>query len=680
MSDSERDEREEEKAPKLKHASVRTWLGRIQRETKAHEKYRESADRAMKAYEKGKVYPIWWSNVCITQGAVFNRQPKPDVRRRAGNASADRNIALAIERCLSYQLDTTSFEDHSTRAVTEFLVAGLGVTRCYLKTETQDVPVPDPITGQPMMGEDGNPITERVVIGQAAPIDYTPWRLFRWEPCKDWEDCGWISFDRWMSGAEIKREFGVDISEWNRGGASGGDSEGKAKPTAQKYSEQHLVHEIWDKRRKQVITICGADKDAEPLEVKADPCELKDFFPCPRPMMFDIASGDLLPQPEYHHIEAMCVEIDTLTARIAGTVKGIKDVGLFDAAFGTDLARMLEEDDGARIPVPGLLAKLRGLKFGNVIEREDIAAKAEVLVHLVGERERAKQSLYEITGIADILMGATKASETATAQQLKSQWANVRLGAKMREISNHFRGVFRIQGELIAEHFEPAQIQAQSGVEMTPEMVQIMQSDLARCYAIDIESDSTIAQDEQQEKADRLEFLQAFTDYMAKIMPMVSQGMITADMAKAVLEFLLGSFRNGRSMEEELEKMPDNQQQLQGLQQQLQQAQQQGEQQAQQAQQMQADAGAQMQAMQQQLEQIQTDAQAAIDQQQQEIARLTAQIEQNNAITAQTKAMDQIASARQKNAQADKVEAETRAIASTPFLPESTDVDWGAIP
>lgn len=171
MSDSERDEREEEKAPKLKHASVRTWLGRIQRESKAHGDYRKAAECAMKAYNKGKVYPIWWSNVSITQGAVFNRQPKPDVRRRAGNASADRNIALAIERCLSYQLDTTSFEDHSTRAVTEFLVAGLGVTRCYLKTETQDVPVPDPITGQPMMGEDGNPITERVVIGQAAPID-----------------------------------------------------------------------------------------------------------------------------------------------------------------------------------------------------------------------------------------------------------------------------------------------------------------------------------------------------------------------------------------------------------------------------------------------------------------------------------------------------------------------------
>lgn len=191
MSDSERDEREDDKAP-LKHCSVRTWLGRIQRETKAHEKYRESADRAMKAYEKGKVYPIWWSNVCITQGAVFNRQPKPDVRRRAGNAGRDRNIALAIERCIAYQQDTTSFEDHSTRAVTEFLVAGLGVTRLYLEAETESVPAMDPvIPGQQLTDADGEPVFEDVVTAQSVPIDYVPWRLFRWAPCKDWEDCAW---------------------------------------------------------------------------------------------------------------------------------------------------------------------------------------------------------------------------------------------------------------------------------------------------------------------------------------------------------------------------------------------------------------------------------------------------------------------------------------------------------
>ena len=133
------------------------WLQRIRREEQAHKPFRDKAAEAMREYESKNredtnqpvLYPIFWANTQITSAAIFNRLPKPEVRRRYAKPPAqnpqpgpeqggaqpvpqtmgnsDSQIAMAIERCIEYQLDMGPYSDHWTRAVTEFLVAGLGV-------------------------------------------------------------------------------------------------------------------------------------------------------------------------------------------------------------------------------------------------------------------------------------------------------------------------------------------------------------------------------------------------------------------------------------------------------------------------------------------------------------------------------------------------------------------------
>ena len=61
--------------------------------------------------------------------------------------NSDSQIAMAIERCIEYQLDMGPYSDHWTRAVTEFLVAGLGVDLLYLDTKTTERPAISPIDG-----------------------------------------------------------------------------------------------------------------------------------------------------------------------------------------------------------------------------------------------------------------------------------------------------------------------------------------------------------------------------------------------------------------------------------------------------------------------------------------------------------------------------------------------------
>jgi hypothetical protein len=152
----------------------------------------------------------------------------------------------------------------------------------------------------------------------------------------------------------------------------------------------------------------------------------------------------------------------------------------------------------------------------------------KVLEALYKAREQVKQTIYEIIGLSDIMRGATKATETLGAQEIKSRWGSVRLQRMQKEIQRFVRDVLRLKGEVIAEHYEPEmlaemtqvklpsgqdkarlqagvqQMQAQ-GQQVPPEyqkmlespswddVIGVLRSDTMRQYRVAIESDSTVA-------------------------------------------------------------------------------------------------------------------------------------------------------------------------------------------
>lgn len=223
--------------------------------------------------------------------------------------------------------------------------------------------------------------------------------------------------------------------------------------------------------------------------------------------------------------------------------------------------------------------------FDRVIAELPLAQKVQVLQTLQQLLVAEKQRLDEQTGIADIVMGSTAASETATAQSIKSNWANLRLARKTGEVSRAFRDVFRIMAEIMAEHYTPESLYLSSGMQPDPMVLQAIKSDIGRNLAIDIETDSTVALDDEAEKQQRIEFLNYVSPFLQTIIPAVQQGAFPADLAKNMVMFAVRSFKHGRALEESLEALPDAMAQMQQMQQQLQQATQQGQQAQMQAQQ-----------------------------------------------------------------------------------------------
>lgn len=82
----------------------------------------------------------------------------------------------------------------------------------------------------------------------------------------------------------------------------------------------------------------------------------------------------------------------------------------------------------------------------------------------------------------------------------------------------------------------------------------LLKNNLLRRFKIDIETDSTIAGDESQEKQDRTDFIEAITKFFETWGPMVMQMPPLAPLAGKILLFGTRAFRVGRELEEEIEE------------------------------------------------------------------------------------------------------------------------------
>lgn len=427
-----------------------------------------------------------------------------------------------------------------------------------------------------------------------------PWKQFHWEPGKDWEDVDWVGRDHYLTKREIKEQFGKDPD------TEAVRTEDSEKNSTDKYAHHYRVTEIWNRVDRKVYVI-GWDFE-EPLEVREDKLGLAGFYPCPQPMMANIKSRELVPMPD-HAVFAKSYEyINRLVARIHSITGQIKVAGFYDAQL-SELAGLATADDGTYFPVSNLTERLASSNvsdFNKVIAtmplQEKVAVVSELQTLLAGEKAR----LDEASGIADVIRGATDPNETATAQQIKGQYAGMRLSRKSGEVSRCLRDCFRIMAEIMCEHFTPETWYLATGIQPAPEVLQVLKSDMGRTLAIDIETDSTIALEDAEEKKQRVEFLNYVTPFIEKMLPAIQAGALPGDLGKELLLFAIRSFKHGRQLEDAVEAAPGSMQQLQQMQQQAQQMQQQAAQ------------------LQQQLQQAQQQI-AQFDQQQQQVDGMKAQ-------------------------------------------------------
>lgn len=515
-------------------------------------------------------------------------------------------MAQLIERALGYVIDTTRFDGNGHMSVNDFLITSLGIAKVEMETVTEMQPVTNPVTGQPIMvhketGEpapmdeqgqpmlmegmdpaDYEPAQQEVITDQTTTLRHFSFKQYHWEPMQHWSQVTWEAFDHYMTKTQIESKFNVTLSsdgpnnDHHESGVVGGDPK---KPQSAKYKDQFCVHEIWDKKEKQRLFICE-DYDGV-LDKEDDPLGLKDFFPNPEPMFLNLRGDDLLPMPDYSYCAMLFQQCNELSNRIAKVIQQIKEVGFYDASI-PELANVRgNPPDGTYIPVAGLaqrIAQAGGKADGtinSVLARWDNQTAVAVIQELLNLIEVFKSRIWEIYGIPDIIRGSSNPNETFGAQQLKAQWADVRIGEKVRIVALFFRDIFRIMAEIIAERFQPDILEKMTGIQLNELEIQVLRSDYGRCYAIDVESDSTVAQDEFANQQQVMDFMNAMSGMIEKVLPAVQQGLMPADLGKEMLLKVASAFKQGRQLEQAINNLPTTSMQLGQLHQQIQTLQQQ---------------------------------------------------------------------------------------------------------
>jgi hypothetical protein len=608
---------------------VQAWLKELDAARKRVKEYRKDASRVVKLYEGGKAsespFNILYSNTETLAPALYNNPPRPVVQRRfkdddpLGKVASDvarRSLEFLIDNELG---DYTPFDDLMSQAVLEALVPGSGVTWFRYDAAITEQPEPNnPTEGQEdatgegeieaTQGEIHDEPLEQVeyetVCGEAVP-----WDRFLHGYAKQWKDVPWVAREHFMTRDELVKNFGEEIGHLiplnisgkaQAAGSHDGDEEEKV--TDAEGVDLGHVFEIWDKETKMVRFLAPSYPAGFVKEVE-DPLQLSGFFPMPRPLVLFPKISSLVPVPLYTMYEEQAKELNRITVRINKIVQALKVRGFYDSTL-EGLDKVLAADDNVLIPAENVAAMQQGQTLEKAIWLMPLEKLVAVLQQLYVQRQQVKQVIYEITGISDILRGASVASETATAQNIKNQWGTLRLKKMQKQVARYVRDCLRIMGEIAMTKFSqqtlsqmtglqfptaqqkqqaqamlqqlqmqaqqqpqvpgqppaqppapPPQILAAAQLPSWEEIMGLLTNDLQRNYRIDIETNSTVDAEATEDKQNMGEFLNAVAQFMNGVAPLVQQGTMPFDAAKSILLAVTRRYRFGPEVEDELKKM-----------------------------------------------------------------------------------------------------------------------------
>lgn len=626
-------------ADKTPAKRAQRWLLEVKLAKKREKDWRLKAEEVLLKYRgknrKKNSFNILWSNTEVLRPALYNSTPKPDVRRRFRQSDLlGKAVSELMERSLTYCADAYDMDACVKANVLDGLLPGRGWSRVrYVpqfkappgaqelpasQSEAGSVPSTALTAQQPSAPEgpqDADGAVDEVDYEQAL-CEQGQWDDLLHGPGKVWAEVQWCAFRHRLRRDDLIEQFGAKIGgEITLNDVA--DDDVTDKKNGQELSDvfkRAEVWEIWDKESKQVFFVNesyrkgvfyaqseegSAAKEGEP------PLKLRDFFPIPRPLVLLEDVGTLVPTPLFEQYREQADELNEISRRINRIVKMVKVRGVYDSTIG-ELAELMKAPDGDFLAAERAAAYMNNGGLEKAFWFMPVEQIAACLKHLYEAREAAKQVIYEITGIADIIRGASDPQETLGAQKIKSN--NFRVQRMQREVQRYVRDLIRLLAEVIGQHFSqetlasmtgmqfptaaqkqmiglqmqamqqqaqqpppgapgqppqpqqpgppPAQLQSMQNAMQMPSWDDIMgclRADICREYRVDVETDSTVAEQLQNDMTGLKEVLTGIVGFWQGVAPGVTSGAISMEAVKSITMSIVRRARMGLEVEDALE-------------------------------------------------------------------------------------------------------------------------------
>lgn len=554
---------------------LRYYQNLVSKARKATEKWRKEAKETCQAYTAEKRFNVLYSNTDLLLAALASNHPRPVIRVRFARQNMARPqarelarvAAEAAERAVIYNQEQAGLKSALEAAVRETLLTGRGILRVQYEPEIVQTAV-----SVPLLDGNGGTVGEVEEIqehigAQKVRLQSVPYDSFLCTDTRDWADVWWVAFRHLMDKTELQEKFGgraEGVPLAYREEADPGD-----KSQVRELAE---VWELWDKREKKVIFFVQDWRQV--LSEEEDPYGLEGFFPVGRPLQF-VRGRDLTPVPEYRLYRKTAQELTRVTKRIDELVENIRAKSFYSADYKDELSALKNADDNTDVPIRanlGMLAAQGGLAA--LVAEYPNTGKSQVLGVLEQRKQSAVAEIYEITGIADILRGASDPQETAEAQKIKGQFGSVRLKARQAAVQYFVRDALRLCAEMVCEHFTLENLrqitaldlptlaekeQAQTAGQMLPqptweEVLQVLRTDGLRNCTLEVESTATVFDETAADKTARMELFGAINQLLATALPFMQANPEFMDAVKANVLFVVDAFPQSRVLKEAYEE------------------------------------------------------------------------------------------------------------------------------
>lgn len=543
---------------------------------------------------KGK-YPAWWSINKIRRPLYFSRLGIPISRDTSedGSDSIGATAALLKERLARNLPKDIDLKDvievcRDDFAATDFTMARGYYERVerkeqvkeYLQVgkDAQGKPVALDSRGKPVVNEevlqdeDGTFIYLNQVIDVEdekvciEPVLYD--QVYIDPGIRRWERCRRLAFELYYSKPEFVEMFGQEALTELKYAAWESNDESFEK------NQDIKVYEYWDDYEKETYWFSmsskkfltplvsayndDSDKD-EPSEKEASNglLNLRKFWPCTPPVILNASSKKFWPTPEFYQINDLFLEVDNLFSKMMRTTRAIRAKLMFDNNIEGLESALSELSESEAIGVPNLSAALTkaGGNINNAAQYLDISALISSLETTYKALEQRLNLIYKLTGTSDLLQGLITdgTQRTFGERQMTEKYALNQIAEPQSKMADFNRDILELACEIAIKNFKDENLEKYLIPRTLPPehqqnygpALQLLKQDDKR-FRLELETDSTIAINEQYDKQMRQELTQTITNSLEKAAEIATSQPALLQLELHALKFLIQGFRQSK--------------------------------------------------------------------------------------------------------------------------------------
>jgi len=546
-------------------------------------------------------YPLWYSIFKIRQPLILSRVGVPVGRdtTQDGNDTVAATAALCLERLATNLARAFDFFDVMCAARDDFLATNFANVRAYyereeIKEQRREyiTPQTDEASGEVVfVDSEGNIVvtdaiaqdeqgyfieTEELVDVENEKVCLEPvlYKDMLIDPdVRRYSRVKRMAFVEHYSEREFAEVFGRKALS-----TLPHDEDGLSNEDAKKKRNTIVVYEYWDMFERECYWFAENGEDfirpknyinrddeeyGEAIADKNGPYDLEHFFPCPPPLVINQPTDDFWPVPEFYQLQDLFDEIHSIFSRMVLLTRAIRSRILYDSNVEGLQAALNELSEADAIGVPNLAQALSGVggRLDAVVQYIPVGELIAGLQQMYGGFEQRLNVIYKLTGTSDLLQGfvTDQTNRTFGERQMQEKYALNQQADSQQKMQEFVRASYELLVEMALKNFKDdslvryiiPQTLPPDHREQFPQAMELLKNKRKR-FRIELETDSTIAINEEYDKARAIELANTLTAALEKVAGIAQSQPALVIPELHALKFLIQSFRQGKMFQNEI--------------------------------------------------------------------------------------------------------------------------------